>query len=92
MTCSRVHQLINTRQWIAILGVGFVYIGEVYTHSPFAISLLDYYYIGQPVWIINPSNKLYYSQLLNLFFNGIVCLRGKHTFLLSYRLRGRIYI
>ena len=89
---SGIYQLVNARQWVAILGASLIQIGKVYTHSSLTICLLDHYYIGQPVWIINLSNELRYDQLLHFFFNSIVSLRSKHPFILSYKLRGRIHI
>ena len=92
MTCSEIYPLINTRQWIAILGASLVQISEVYTHSPFAIYLLNHYHIGKPIQIMDFSNKLCCNQLLDHILNSIVSLGGEYSFLLLHKFRGGTYI
>jgi hypothetical protein len=53
----RVYKESNLGQWKTVLGVCFVEIGEIDTHSPFFAGLFDQNDIGQPFWIVCFSDK-----------------------------------
>ena len=82
MSWSCIHQLIDPRQRIAVLGIDFIQVGEVDAHTPLFIYLLDQDNVHQPVWIHYFSNKASLDQLVHLLGYSLLALRGETSLLL----------
>lgn len=53
-SCS-LDEFVDVRKRKKILWAGPIEICDVYANSPFPILLLDYVYIGHPLWILDLS-------------------------------------
>lgn len=76
----------------AIFRVSFVEVFEVYAHSPFPTGLIDQHHIGQPLRILDISDKSSLEELLHLFFCCLVSFNIKISLLLFYWLEGKVII
>ena len=92
MASCRVHQLINTRQRITILGTCFVQVSEIYAHSPFATCFLHHHHIGQLIQVIDFLNELRRGQFLKLFLDCLISLRSEYPLLLVNRLKKGVHV
>ena len=92
MASHRVYQLINSWQWVTILGTCFVQVSEIYAHSPLATCFLHHHHIGQPIWVIDFLNELCRGQFLKLFLDYLISLRSEYPFLLANRLKKGVHV
>ena len=71
---NRVDQHVYAWEEKAVFWTSFVEIGEVYTHPPLSIGLLDQDYIGQPIGIADFLDELCLEELLDLISNSCIPL------------------
>ena len=53
MASHRVHKEVDAWEWIAVLWVCFIQVGEVYAHSLLSICFFDHNYVGQPFGVVD---------------------------------------
>lgn len=79
---SSIHQLINMNERIAIFQTSLVQIDEINAHSPLSDGLFYQDDIGQPLSVVDFSNKPTTSELVHLLYNSFLSLRSKISLLL----------
>ena len=68
----RIYKEVDSWEGVDVLWTSFVQVGEVYTHPPLPIRLLNHYYVSQPFGVIEFFNEAYAQQLVNFFSYGLV--------------------
>ena len=71
MPGSCFNQLVDLWKREAVLGAGFVEVGEVHANPPLPILLLDHYRVGQPIRTVDLLHRLGCEQLLDLLDHGL---------------------
>ena len=74
------------------LEVWFKFASCHHAHPPLLASFFYHYYVRQPVRVVYLPYEARFLKFADLFCNGLVSLRGKHSLFLSNRGKGRRYI
>jgi hypothetical protein len=70
----RIYHLVDVWEGQRILWARFFQISVIDTHPPFFIFLSDKYRVGQPLGVVNFTDKPDSEELADLFLNGLVFL------------------
>ena len=92
MPDCRVYQLVNPGQGKTILRASTIQICEVDAHSPLPVCFLDHDDIGQPLGIIDFSDKIGSKQFLYFVHDSFVSFRSKSSSHLLDELLLKVYI
>ena len=82
MTNCGIYKLIDSGEKEAVFWAGVVEIYKFNAHLPFPIGLLDYDDIGEPLRIIDFSDKTSGQKLLHLFHDSLIPFGGENPSLL----------
>ena len=83
MLGSGVDHLVNLWEREAVLGAGFVEVGEIHADPPFPTLLLDHHRVGQ---LVRVSDYLGFQQLLNFLDHGLGLWNPRSTSFLDHGL------
>jgi len=74
--------LIDYGEREVVFWAGVIKIHKINAHSPFPIGLLNHDDIGEPLEIIDFSDKASSQKLLHFFHDGFIPFRGENPLLL----------